>query len=188
MEWHIGRLKSINTSVLASPLSKASWIRLEKCKHCVVHQSTDFKWTSSSAKCILCHAFGPSFDQRGNVSVWWDFHMMRLCKGHFWECCVRTSSSHSCDLWPLTCTHTYSDTGTQLFLWRYLDSTCQWKHGSLLLSLPHRVSIALAKFSPFSWMFALTRQTSLHSTAMHSFSWSYDLILYPISAVSFITI
>lgn len=46
-------------------------------------------------------------------------------------------------LWPLTSnmhTHSLIDTGTQLFLWRYLDSTCQWKHGSLLLSLPHRVS------------------------------------------------
>lgn len=74
-------------------------------------------------------------------------------------------------LWPLTSnmhTHSLMDTGTQLFLWRYLDSTCQWKHESLLLSLPHRVSTALAKFSSLSWMFALTRQTcaALYSNAL----------------------
>lgn len=31
---------------------------------------------------------------------------MQLCKGHFWECDVCTSSSRSCDLWLQTCVHT----------------------------------------------------------------------------------
>lgn len=94
-------------------------------------------------------------------------------------------------LWPLTSnmhTHSLIDTGTQLFLWRYLDSTCQWKHGSLLRSLPHRVSTALANFSPFSteclhWPGRLAQQCTHFHGAM---TWFHNLSpLFPLSPFNY---
>lgn len=89
-----------------------------------------------------------SLNQTGNDEEWRDFHMMRLRRGHFWECCVCTSSSRSCDLWPATRTHTY--TRIELFcvgIRTPLVSKNMGPSPGLAHSVAHRVSTAWSKFS-----------------------------------------
>lgn len=129
----------------------------EKCQHSDNHRKRSLKWTF----CVFWCFFWIQSKWNGKrLSVVGFSHDVALQRSLFWTLFVPPPPTavtfelitHIHTVRAHTQTHSY-------FLWRDLDTTCQWKHDSPALTFTLSFH-SLGQVFSFCWMFALTRQIS----------------------------